>query len=695
MTPTGQTLCLSMIVKNEAPVIRRCLASVRSLVDHWVIVDTGSTDGTQAIVREAMAGLPGTLVERPWKDFGHNRSEALALARPHGDYSLVIDADDALDLPAGFARPALTADSYSIDIQDASIAYRRTQIVRNTLPWVYRGVLHEFMACDAAESAEHLPIIMRRNHDGARRKDPQTYRRDAAVLERALAEETDPFLVSRYTFYLAQSYRDCHEPQKAIEQYLRRADLGFWTDEIYVGLTTAAQLMAGLGRPDEEVLATFRRATAVNPARAEARHHASRHCRLKNRFADGFAAAADGLHLTPPADGLFVETWVYDYGLRDEYAVNAYWAGHHRECLSACLDLLARAALPQGMRERVVANARFALDKLVPAKPAPVPHAVPRGWVPDRPQGGTELMVEGLRQRLGSALDAIDLRINLFGDAHPGRRPLVLWMHHNTDQAAVAWLDDRTKADRVAWFVFVSDWQRARYLDRFGLRPERCVVLRNATAVPAGRERGPGCGPLKVGYASVPYRGLSVLLDAWDRLRPRGAELHIWSSHKLYGADFDDAPYQRLYDRAAALPGVVSHGIVPNAALRTALGDLDILGYPSIFEETSCLSVIEAMAAGCRVVCSALGALPETTAGFARLYPFDPDPVAHAARFAENLGEEIAAPWDGDPGRAEAQRAFCQKTYDWTVRVAEWRDFLARVAAPSWHLATTFVHRRV
>ncbi len=101
MTPSGQTLCLCMIVKDEAPVIRRCLDSVRPLVDAWLVVDTGSTDGTQAIVREHMADLPGELVERPWRDFAHNRSEALALARPRGDYSLVIDADDALAVPDG------------------------------------------------------------------------------------------------------------------------------------------------------------------------------------------------------------------------------------------------------------------------------------------------------------------------------------------------------------------------------------------------------------------------------------------------------------------------------------------------------------------------------------------------------------------------------------------------------------------
>src|ERR1700684_4676552 len=112
MDAAGHTICLSMIVKNEAPVIRRCLDSVRPIIDHWVIVDTGSADGTQDIIREVLKDLPGELHERPWRDFAHNRSEALSLARPHGDYSLIIDADDALELPTAFQLAELTEDSY-------------------------------------------------------------------------------------------------------------------------------------------------------------------------------------------------------------------------------------------------------------------------------------------------------------------------------------------------------------------------------------------------------------------------------------------------------------------------------------------------------------------------------------------------------------------------------------------------------
>ncbi|MGW8881862.1 glycosyltransferase, partial [Streptomyces mirabilis] len=87
------TVCLNMIVKNEAPVIRRCLESVRPLIDTWVILDTGSTDGTQDVIRDVFSDLPGALHESPWKGYDGSRSEAIDLARAEADYLLFIDAD--------------------------------------------------------------------------------------------------------------------------------------------------------------------------------------------------------------------------------------------------------------------------------------------------------------------------------------------------------------------------------------------------------------------------------------------------------------------------------------------------------------------------------------------------------------------------------------------------------------------------
>ena len=364
MTPSGQTICLCMIVKDEAPVIRRCLDSVRPLIDRWLIVDTGSADGTQEIVREHFRDIPGDLVERPWRDFAHNRSEALALARPHGAYTLIIDADDAMVVPDGFRLPDLDADSYTVDIDFGTIRYQRPQLVRSALGWRYEGVIHEYLVCEDATTSGTLPLVLRIHQDGARRRDPDTFRKDVAVLERAIAEETDPFRLARYTFYLAQSYRDSGEGEKAAPLYLRRAEMGFWDQEVYCSLLYAGRLMQALGRDATDVLAVYARAAELCPMRAEARHAASFLHRSRHEFRLGYYVAKPAIDLPAPPGGLFVEAWIYEYGLLDEFGVNAYWSAHYTDCHLACARLLTERKLPDHMIPRIQENQIFAGQKL-------------------------------------------------------------------------------------------------------------------------------------------------------------------------------------------------------------------------------------------------------------------------------------------------------------------------------------------
>jgi glycosyltransferase involved in cell wall biosynthesis len=145
------------------------------------------------------------------------------------------------------------------------------------------------------------------------------------------------------------------------------------------------------------------------------------------------------------------------------------------------------------------------------------------------------------------------------------------------------------------------------------------------------------------------------------------AELHIYSSMGLYG--MTDDPYEKLYARARAMPGVTYHGLKSNTEVRDALTGMDFLAYPATWQETSCLSVIEAMAAGVQVICPALGALPETTAGFAALCRFMPDKNAYADHFAGLLRAAI-------PGCSPLQVPYSRMMYGWDCRAIEWRKLI-------------------
>ena len=226
--------------------------------------------------------------------------------------------------------------------------------------------------------------------------------------------------------------------------------------------------------------------------------------------------------------------------------------------------------------------------------------------------------------------------------------------------------------------MFVSYWQQERYLRIFEVTP---AALRRHQERDRYEptNRGPWVsGPTwRCAYASTPFRGLSVLLDAWRLLDPKNAELHIWSSMKLYAED--DGPYEALYERARSLPHVFHHGVVPSPELRDALRSMHFLTYPSTFAETACLTVMEAMAEGCRVIVPSLGALPETTCGYARIYPWNPNEGGHAAVFAEVLRAELKEPWDGDPQMSMLEQAHCGAVYDLSRCAREWRQLICDV----------------
>lgn len=358
-------VCLNMIVKNEAHVIERCLASVRPFIDAWVIVDTGSCDGTQALIRHTLADLPGTLHERPWVDFGHNRSEALALAAGQGDYLLMIDADEVLRLPAGYQRPALTAEAYDLTVEFAGIHYARTCLISSGLPWRWVGVLHEYL--DAGRPVQIEPLrgpAVQVFTDGARsqRSEQEKYAADAQTLEAALRNEPDN---SRYVFYLAQSYRDSRQPAAALARYRQRAAMGGWIEEVWYSRYQAALLAEQLGHAAAEVVQAFLEAYECRPERGgEALGQLARYCRGRSQFASARLFATQAMSTGLPDDRLFVDPSWYRWRSQDEYAVASYWTGHYADSRRVCEALLAAGDLPAHERPRVQANLDFAVQKL-------------------------------------------------------------------------------------------------------------------------------------------------------------------------------------------------------------------------------------------------------------------------------------------------------------------------------------------
>jgi len=255
------TILLNMIVKDESHIIEKTLTTLCDKIDfsYWVISDTGSTDNTKDIIRAFFEkrGIPGELFDDEWKDFGHNRSMALAHAYNKSDLLFVFDADD--DLVGNFVIPKAIADAYHLHFGSGySLNYWRICMVNNRKKWRYIGVLHEYIEC-VDRPIKHFFIegeyYVRHGTSGQRSNAIDKYEKDAIVLEKAFKEldETD-LLRNRYAFYCANSHKDAGNIDRAIVWY--KIAIGLkkgWDQEKYRSCVMLFEMFSKKNKMEEAV----------------------------------------------------------------------------------------------------------------------------------------------------------------------------------------------------------------------------------------------------------------------------------------------------------------------------------------------------------------------------------------------------------------------------------------------------------
>lgn len=359
-----KTICLNMIVKNESEVIKRCLESAKPLIDYWVIVDTGSTDNTQEIIRGILADIPGELHERAWVNFEHNRNEALELAQDKADYLLFLDADDLYTTERDFYYPeVMDKDFYYITVQHGNTKHNRPELIKTGLHWKWEDVLHEAIGPLAGKTYAVLErITYQVSGGGARSQDPEKFKKDIEVLKKALEEKPNH---NRYVFYLAQSYKDAGEKEEAIKIYERRVKMRGWDQEVFWSLVQIAGLKEDLHKEEEEVIAAYKRAYRFRPHRLEPLYYAMLYHWKKGNFAEGFRIGKMGLPLSKTTDTLFVNQDVYDFNFLLYYSLCAYHEGYMREAYLASKCILEKENIPDYIRDCVQKNIQIYIPLMV------------------------------------------------------------------------------------------------------------------------------------------------------------------------------------------------------------------------------------------------------------------------------------------------------------------------------------------
>jgi len=350
MSKITVTVCLTMIIRNESQIIRRCLESVKSICDYMTICDTGSTDNTCEIVTQFFDENPQIdcrLYHHKWKDFGHNRSLSLIVARKtKATYTLCIDADMMMEInPKLFDKQALDLDVYDVNQKNTIIIYPNRRLLRSELEWKCVGVTHEYYDVVGYPLKVGFldTLLINDLNDGGCKSDK--FERDIRLLTQGLIDEPTN---SRYMFYLAESYYNTQQYDQCLKWYTNRINAGGFPEEVYYSHYKIANTYIQQKKPWKDIRDAFITTYKHTPKRAEPLYELAKYCRDNKLFKEGYYYAKIGAKIPFPSDlKLFISHQVYEYLMVSEVAVNAYYVGEYKECLKICLKLMAKVNIPK------------------------------------------------------------------------------------------------------------------------------------------------------------------------------------------------------------------------------------------------------------------------------------------------------------------------------------------------------------
>jgi len=253
----------------------------------------------------------------------------------------------------------------------------------------------------------------------------------------------------------------------------------------------------------------------------------------------------------------------------------------------------------------------------------------------------------------------------------------VLWMHHFVNQEEAKNLGSKEFVDKLDWIVFNSHWNFEKYMYQFKIPESKSLVIKNAIENISFEEKPKD--KISLIYHTTPWRGLKNLLKIYKNLNLENVELNVCSSTIIYGKKFDKIlgkKYESIFEECKNTKNVNYLGFLDNKKIIEILKKTHIYSFPSIWPETSCISAIEAMAAGCEVVTTNLGALYETCSPFGTFVSFDSNFDNLEKKYEEALLNSINNFWSKEnQEKLKLQSEIINITYSWDIRSQEWKKF--------------------
>jgi len=294
----------------------------------------------------------------------------------------------------------------------------------------------------------------------------------------------------------------------------------------------------------------------------------------------------------------------------------------------------------------------------------------------EKSMGGTEQLTMKVAERVDKKLLAdfqiVSSRVRELDED----KIRIFWAHDLPGDPESEFLSTAHGKDKFHKFVFVSNWQMQNYIARYQIPFSKCVVLRNFIDPFENFEKEED-GTIRIIYHTTPHRGLNILTPVFDKLCEKydNIELDVFSSFELYGWQERDKDFQNIFDALEANPKVRNHGTQPNDVVREALMKSHIFAYPSTWQETSCLSLMEAMSSKNICVHSNFGGIYETASHWTNMYQMHENNNMHASAFYNMLDMTIEG-YQQMKVNVNPTKVYTDTFYSWSNRKPEWEALL-------------------
>lgn len=356
------TICLNMIVRDASAVIERCLQSARPWIDYWVIVDTGSSDDTMALVESALRGVPGELHQAEFVDFATTRNQALELCQDKSDYVLMLDADMTLAAGDEGFKDKLDLDGYFLRTSELPRRYG-LRLVRSAFSWAYFGVTRAFLVTRDASRLDRLADVSIVQYPDGPAGIEAKRERDTLLLDDAL--HRDP-ADAHALFHRARLHAAQEQWHDALAHFDRfQACDNQWDDEwSWFALYQRAFCLERLDGAEAEVAQAYLDAFQRRPARAEPLYQLGRYYRERQQLdlAEIYAGKAMGIRM--PDDLFDLDTSIYKWHLPAEYALICYRLERHDATVRAANRALEERAISRNARDSLLSSRRRSLDAI-------------------------------------------------------------------------------------------------------------------------------------------------------------------------------------------------------------------------------------------------------------------------------------------------------------------------------------------